>query len=224
MSYDDLVAEIGIGYPCQKFNDAWSRMEDALSQHCVKTLTREEASIAWLVIMKVRPKVMVELGGQHGHSGIIFSDAMKIVGGKFISIELGISPDNKYPPEVCGTLKFSPEESHVSKVFGNAETELPRILEANKVDMIFHDCAHTWDHVELCLNVAAKANPNVVQMCHDCAGLMWNLEKETQYGFICAERPVFDKHFLNNNNYMYRVYEGKYGFGFAIPYKLITKN
>jgi hypothetical protein len=167
---------------------------------------------------------MVELGGQHGHSGIIFSDAMKIVGGRFISVELGISPDNKYPPEVCGTLKFLPEESHVSKVFGNAETELPRILEANKVDIIFHDCAHTWNHVEFCLNVAAKANPDIVQMCHDCAGFMWHPEKETQYGFICAERPVFDKHFLNNNNYMYRVYEGKYGFGFAIPYKLITKN
>jgi hypothetical protein len=46
---------------------------------------------------------------------------------------------------------------------------------------------------------------------------MWNPERETQYGVICAERPVFDKHFLNNDRYMYRVYEGKYGLGFAIP-------
>ena len=217
MSYDDLIAEIGMGHPCQRFNEAWSRMEMALNQHYVKTLTREEAAIAWLVVMRVRPKLFVELGGQHGHSGIIFSEAMKNVGGRFISVELGISPENKYPPEVCGTLKFLPEEGHVTKIFGNAEVELPRILENNKVDMVFHDCAHTWDHVEFCLNAAERSNPDVVQMCHDCASFMWHPDRETQYGVICAERPVFDKHFLNNDGYMYRVYEGKYGFGFAIP-------
>lgn len=200
-----------------RFQSPWMRFEAALAVKCVKSLSYDEAYLAWLLILKLRPKVFVEIGGQHGHSGIIFSHAMKLVGGTFISIELGKHSSNKYPDAVCGTLEFLPNEDHVVKIWGDAELLLPEILKKYEVEMVFHDAAHTWEHVENCLNIIKNHNPEITQSCHDCKTGLWNPDIETLYGVICAERPVFDKHFLKNDKYYYDVLEDKWGFGFSVP-------
>jgi len=218
-TFDEICKNLKIDKDKYKsrFQSPWTRLENALAKKCVKTLSYDESYLAWLLIKTFRPKVFVEIGGQHGHSGIIFSHAMKVVGGTFISIELGNDSSNKYPEGVYGTLEFLPKEDHVIKLWGDAELLLPEILEKYKVEMVFHDAAHTWSHVENCLNILKNHNPKIIQSCHDCKTGLWNPDVETQYGVICAERPVFDKHFLKNEDYYYDILEDKWGFGFSIP-------
>lgn len=200
-----------------RFQSPWLRLEAAMAKKCVKTLSYDEAYLAWLLVKKFQPKVFVEIGGQHGHSGIILSHAMKLIGGTFITIELGKDSSNKYPSESCGTLEFLPKGNHIVKIWGDAEKVLPEILEKYDVEMVFHDAAHTWEHVENCLKLVQNKNPDIIQSCHDCKLGLWNPDIETQYGAICAERPVFDKYFLKNEKYYYDILEDKFGFGFSIP-------
>jgi hypothetical protein len=200
----------------ETFEAAWEKFQKAMAKRAIRTMTQNEARLIWDLILELKPKAMLELGGQHGHSGLIFSDAMKQVGGLFITVELGNDPENHYPPESCGTLEFLPDnDPSIIKVWGNAEKKLPELLRNYPIELVFHDCAHTWDHVEFCVKTILDHDPKITQMCHDCAEGMWQPERETKYGYICAERPVFDKYFLNNPNYNYRIFEEKYGVGIA---------
>lgn len=194
------------------------KFQEALKKRCVRTLTKNECFFAWSFIKKYQPKVFLELGGQHGHSGIIFADAVKSYGGTFITVELGDSPENKYPIESTGTLEFLPDnDPKIIKVWGNDKNLLPDLLNKYEIEMVFHDSDHTWDHVESCLNIIMNFNKNIIQSCHDCADGLWMPDVTTKYGVICAERPVFDKYFKENKDYIYDVYEDKYGIGFALP-------
>jgi hypothetical protein len=115
-------------------------------------------------------------------------------------------------------MEFLPDDDpQVIKIWGDAEEKLPEILEKYPVELVFHDCAHTWDHIENCLNIVKDYDPKIIQMCHDCAEGMWQPDRETQYGIICAERPVFDKYYKKNRDYYYAVLEDEYGLGVVIP-------
>jgi hypothetical protein len=208
----------------KEFEIVWKTFEKALEKKRVRTLTHDEAYLAWLLIQKLKPRVMLELGGQHGHSGIIFSDALKRTGGLFITVELGNNTENKYPPESCGTLEFLPDNDPlIIKIWGDANKLVPDLLQKYSIDLVFHDADHTWDHVENNVKSILEFDPTITQLCHDCAEGMWQPNLETKYGYICAERPVFDKYFLNNLNYYYSIFEDKYGIGITIHNEKISQ-
>lgn len=201
--------------------NAWAKFLDAQSVRAIRSVTRQEAYLCWLLVRKYQPEVVLELGGQHGHSGLVFLDAVRSYGGKFVTVELGNDPRNNYDELSAGTLQFLPDAPDVAKVWGDAVEELPRLLANYKIGLVFHDCAHTWDHVEACVKTVHDFNPSIIQTCHDAAQGMWQPEVQTHYGVICAERPVFDKYFLDNPAYYYTVFEDKYGVGLVIPKELI---
>ena len=196
----------------------YTLVKSALSIKGVRTLTQDEFFSVWSLIKKNKPRVFLELGGQQGHSGIVFANAVKSYGGTFITVELGDDVTNKYPIESVGTLQFLPDDDpNIVKIWGDCCKLLPRILDKYKVDMVFHDADHTYESVEGCVKTILDYNPKITQICHDCKTGMWQPEKLTKYGYICAERPVFDKYFMNNPDYYYHVIEDGYGAGFAIP-------
>lgn len=213
---DELTLQINPTHVAE-FENVWTEFKKALKKRGVRTVTHDEAYLAWLLIQKLKPRAMLELGGQHGHSGIIFSDAMKRVGGLFITVELGHTPDNKYPPESCGTLEFLPDDDpSIIKVWGDANKVTSNLLKQYPIDLVFHDSDHTWDHIENNVKSILDFDPTITQLCHDCAEGLWQPDVETKYGRICAERPVFDKYFLNNPDYFYTIFEDKLGLGIAI--------
>lgn len=216
--FEEICCEIGLDYVKNKnlFQQAWEIFSQALKKKAIRTWSYEEAFLAWLLVLRFQPKYLLELGSQHGHSGLIWLDALKRTGGKLIAVELGQDPRNHYVGTSVGTMEFLPEEDeNVIKIWGDAEEKLPGILLDYPVDFVFHDCAHTWDHVEKCVSIIEPFG--IIQTCHDCAEGMWRPERETHYGIICAERPIFDQHFLHNNDYYYRIFEDRYGMGMSIP-------
>jgi hypothetical protein len=203
---DELTLQINPTHVAE-FENVWTEFKKALKKRGVRTVTHDEAYLAWLLIQKLKPRAMLELGGQHGHSGIIFSDAMKRVGGLFITVELGHTPDNKYPPD---------DDPSIIKVWGDANKVTSNLLKQYPIDLVFHDSDHTWDHIENNVKSILDFDPTITQLCHDCAEGLWQPDVETKYGRICAERPVFDKYFLNNPDYFYTIFEDKLGLGIAI--------
>ena len=202
----------------EEFKDRpWKLFQDALRQRAIRTWSCEEAFLAWLLVIKFKPRAILELGAQHGHSGLIWLDAAKKIDSLFVALELGDDPRNKYPIECIGTMQFLEDSDNLVKIWGEASEELPNLLKKYDIDLIFHDCAHTWDHVENCVSIVENFDKNIIQTCHDCGEGMWKPERETQYGIIHAERPVFDNRYLKNPNLYYAVLEDKYGFGLVIP-------
>lgn len=195
----------------------WPAFSDALGKRAVRTVTEREGLLLWLLVMRLRPKAVLELGGQHGHSGIILADAVRRTGGTFVTVELGDDPRNDYEEASRGTLEFLPDgDPQVVKVWGEAEEQLPRLLAGYDVGMVFHDCAHTWGHVEACVRTVLGHDPTITQACHDAATGVWEPGRETRYGRVCAERPVFDKYFEGNPDYLYLVLEDRYGVAVAV--------
>jgi hypothetical protein len=197
-------------------NRPWAAFIAALKKKVIKTWGYPEAFLAWLLVLKFKPRAVLELGSQHGHSGLIWSDATQKIGSLFLGLELGNDPRNKYTQECMGTMQFLPDREDVIKIWGDAEENLSDILKKYSVDLVFHDCAHTWNHIEHCLTTIQDFDSQIIQTCHDCATGKWQPDRTTRYGLICAERPVFDKHFLGNNDYYYAIMETKHGFGMAI--------
>jgi predicted O-methyltransferase YrrM len=195
-------------------NEPWVGFQEALKKKAIRTIVHDEAFLGWLIIINFKPRAFVELGAQHGHSGIVWADACRRIGAKFIAVELGDDSRNNYPATSRGTMRFLPEDS--IKVWGDAEEELPKLLKEYPVDCVFHDCAHTWDHVENCVNIIIQHDKKIIQLAHDCAQHMWQPNKERPYGKVCAERPVFDKYFEKNPIYFYKVLEDKFGLGVVI--------
>lgn len=222
-SFDDICRELSIDQEKyrQKFETVWGLFAEGLKKRANRTLVKEELYLAWLLCLRFKPKTIIELGGQYGHSGIMFADAANCIGGTFVTVELGNDPCNHYPPECRGTLELLPDVPHIVKVWGNAEEVLPGLLKKYDVGMVFHDCAHTWEHVESCVNIVKTHDSKIIQTCHDCAAGMWMPEVEKYGQTMCAERPVFDKYFLDNEQYYYAIFEGKYGFGMAIPKEIL---
>jgi hypothetical protein len=222
-TFEEICEELKIDWVSEepKFQAAWSEFKGA-TRRANRGLSYKECLFLWLLVRKLNPRALLELGGQYGHSGIILFDAVKLGGGKFITVELGDDPRNKY--ESPGTLEFLPDnDPQLEKVWGDAHEKLPGILENNPIDMVFHDCDHTWEHVEKSVTMVLNHNPGIVQLAHDCGEGMWQPTVERIYGYVCAERPIFDKYFLNNPEYFYRILEDKYGLGMAIPYnKLLS--
>lgn len=215
-----ICLELQLDDDVSKFERPWSAFQQALRKKAIRTWSHDEAFLAWLLVLKFKPKYLLELGSQHGHSGIIWLDALKQVGGKLIALELGKDPRNKYGEASIGTMEFLPDnDNDVIKIWGDAEENLSEILKTYPVDFVFHDCAHTWEHVENCVSIIKEKR--IIQTCHDCAKNMWRPDRPTQYGIICAERPVFDKHFLNDDTYYYRILEDKYGMGLVIPKEIL---
>lgn len=220
MDFENICLDLKIEWKSREkeFKEgAWSDFTTALKKKAIRTWTYHEAFLAWLLVLQYRPKVLLELGSQHGHSGLVWLDAMKRVSGLFLALELGDDPRNTYIGTSVGTMEFLPDDPNLIKIWGEAEEKLPEILKKYPVDFVFHDCAHTWDHIESCVSTIHAFNDQIIQTCHDCAAGMWKPDRETQYGIICAERPVFDNHYLENPNFYYAVLEDKYGFGLAIP-------
>jgi hypothetical protein len=218
ISIEQIFDELKLNYDLRsEFEEGvYLKFKKALELIHVKTLSFDEAFIMWSLILKYKPEVFVEIGGQHGHSGIIFYDAIQKYNGTFITIELGKNEENNYSEENIGTLAFlSDDNPNVIKVWGDATKELPKLLDIYNIEMVFHDAAHTWDHVKTCVDLIKNKNVNIIQTCHDCKTGLWNPNELTRLGYICAERPVFDETF-NNNNYYYVVYEDKFGLGISI--------
>jgi hypothetical protein len=222
--FEKICVDLGIEWQSQEaeFKERpWAMFSDALKKKVIKTWGYPEAFLAWLLVLKFKPRAVLELGSQHGHSGLIWLDATRKIGSTFIALELGNDSRNKYTKECMGTMQFLPDADDVVKIWGDAEEKLPEILNQYPVGLVFHDCAHTWDHIEHCLTIIKSFDNQIIQTCHDCATGKWNPDKKTIYGFICAERPVFNKHFLDNPDYYYKVLETKHGFGLAIHRKKI---
>jgi hypothetical protein len=215
---EKIIEELKIPSSWEKeYKIVWDKFSEALNKRCVKSLTYNEGFIAWSIIRLFKPKNFLEIGGQHGHSGIIFTDAMKRHGGKFYTIEAGNNINNKYPNEIQGTLEFLPDnDPNIVKIWGLAEDKLTELLQNEEIEMVFHDGEHSWGHVLFCVTEVLKYRPNCIQSCHDCADGLWNPDVITAYGFaLPAERPIFDQYF-NNDNYYYRILSEKHGFGVAI--------
>jgi hypothetical protein len=221
MKFEDICQDLKIEWKSKEkeFKEGtWTYFVEALKKKAIKTWTYQEAFLGWLLVLQYKPRGLLELGSQHGHSGLVWMNAMKKVSGLFVALELGINSRNKYTGTSIGTMEFLPDnDPNLIKIWGEAEEKLPDILNKYPIDFVFHDCDHTWDHIENCVSITQNFNDQIIQTCHDCAEGMWKPERETQYGVIHAERPVFDNHYLNNPDFYYAVLEDKYGFGFAIP-------
>jgi len=201
-----------------EFDDGpWRKFTKASKQKGPKSLDRREAFLAWSLVMKYKPKVVLELGSQFGHSGIIWLDAVKRTGGVFIGLDLGRDKGNKYSAGSQGTMELLPDnDPQCIKCWGDAVELLPELLKKYDVGLVFHDAAHTWDHVKSCVNIVKHHDPNIIQTCHDCVAGIWKPEQKTRYGYICAERPVFDECFKGDYAYRYRIYPGGRGFGMVV--------
>jgi predicted O-methyltransferase YrrM len=220
MNFEEICDNLNIewkNYEAEFRERPWAAFDNALKKKLIKTWGYPEAFLAWLLVLKFKPRAVLELGSQHGHSGLIWLDAVKKINGLFVALELGNDPRNKYSEECMGTMQFLPDDAHVIKVWGDAVEELPLLLQTYPIDLVFHDCAHTWDHIENCLTTIKNFNGKIIQTCHDCAEGKWQPDRATRYGVICAERPLFDKYYLNNPDYFYAIMETKHGFGIAIP-------
>jgi len=220
LDFERICIDLNIEWQSKEaeFKDGpWAEFSAALKKKCIKSWGYPEAFLGWLLVLKFKPRAVLELGSQHGHSGLIWSDATKRIGSLFIALELGTDSRNKYTKECMGTMQFlSDNDENIVKIWGDAEENLPEILNKYPIDLIFHDCAHTWEHIEHCLTIIQNFDPQIIQTCHDCATGKWQPDRTTIYGVICAERPVFDKYFLNNKDYYYAIMETKHGFGMAI--------
>jgi len=211
--FEELKLDLSLE-PIFKSN-AWSKMASACERKRAKTLSYKEALLAWLLVEKYKPETIIEIGGQFGHSGLIWLDAAERNNLTFITIEMGKDPNNTYAEVSQGDLHLLPDNHpNLVKVFGSAEDELPRLLTEYNVELVFHDAAHTWEHVQLCVMMVKAANPACFQTCHDCRLGMWQPDVMTRYGVVHAERPVFEQEF--GEGYYLRFLEDKYGFGVAI--------
>jgi hypothetical protein len=223
MNFEDICKDLKLNWKKKEkaFQVPWNAFSDALKKKAIRTISYHEGFLMWLIALKHRPKAICELGSQHGHSGQLWMDVCKRTGSQFIAVELGNDPRNKYPDCSIGTMEFLPDDSQVIKIWGDAEEELPGILKKYPVELVFHDCAHTWNHVENCLKIVKNHDDKIMQLFHDAGKNMWVPARKTQYGVICAERPVFDKYYKNDPNYYYNILEDKYGLGIVIHRELL---
>src|SRR5579859_5859940 len=97
MEFDEICKHLDLNPQLEYFiANPWSKFQAALKKKAIRTLSLQEAFLGWLLILKFKPKVFLELGAQHGHSGLIWWDALKSIGSTFIALDLGKDPRNKY--------------------------------------------------------------------------------------------------------------------------------
>ena len=82
-SFEQICQDLKIDWQSyeEEFQDTWAVFTDALKKRAIRTWVFKEAFLGWLLVRHFSPKTILELGSQHGHSGLIWLDAAEKNGG-----------------------------------------------------------------------------------------------------------------------------------------------